>query len=140
MKNMYNKLAITIFAAAVLTLPLSAQVAATYRADVPFEFAIGNTTLPAGQYNIQTTSGQLILLRGDNGACYFGSILKSGYDAPAQQSALVFNHYGDRYFLSAVKTTNATREAPTSKQELELRNADVSAVRPSQTKVLLALR
>ena len=135
MKNTINKLAITVFAAAVLTLPLSAQVATTYRADVPFEFTVGDATLPAGQYDIQPSSGWLVLLRGANASLYFGTALKSGYGSSPQQSELVFNHYGDRYFLSAVKTTTATREAPASKQEREL-----SAVRPSQIKVLLALR
>ncbi len=141
MKNAVNRLAVVALAVAALSLPLAAQAPAVYRADVPFEFTVGNSTMPAGHYDIRTWSGgALVLIESEAGKCYFNSIPKSGYLWTAQQPALVFNHYGDRYFLSAIKTDGFTRGTPASKEESELQKTNVSAAPPSQVKILLALR
>jgi len=56
-----KKLSLTIFAAAALTLLLAAQVTNTIRADIPFEFVVGQTTAPAGTYifSFQATEGMV---------------------------------------------------------------------------------
>lgn len=138
MKNATYKLAITVFAAAVLAVPLAAQTV-TLRADIPFEFTVGSTTLPAGHYDIRTTSGgAAVLLQSGEAHGYFLATPQSAWTA--QPPVLAFRRYGDRYFLSAVMTAFATRQAPASKQENELGKSSVSAVRRSQNETLVALR
>ena len=137
MKNTIYKLTITVLAAAALALPLAAQAPTTYRADIPFEFTVGKTTMPAGQYTIQTSAATpVFLLQSSEAQCFFNSIAKTGYLLTPQSPAVVFNRYGDRYFLSAIKTRSSTREAPASKDEKELS----SSVRSSENQILIALR
>ena len=121
------KVTMTVLAAAALALPLAAQIPTTYRADIPFEFTVGNKTMPAGQYNIQTSTAALVLLQGSEAQCFFNSIPKNGYFLTPQNPTIVFNRHGDRYFLSVIKTVSSTREAPASKEEREL----TSSVRKS---------
>jgi len=136
MKNTMSKLAIAVLAAA-MALPLAAQVPTTYVANVPFEFTVDHTTMPAGQYEIQTSAQAPILLRSADANCYFNS---SPLNWTAEKPELVFNRYGDRYFLSVVTTGYFSREAPTSKAESELKKADAGAGRRGNTQVFLALR
>jgi hypothetical protein len=139
MKNAIYSLAITALTAAVLTVPLSAQAPTTYKADVPFEFTVGNTALPAGQYDITARADGLVLLTSRDAHCYFLSSPKEGSSPVALQPELQFKHYGDRYFLSLVTTRSSIREAPASREEGELK-ANLNAARQGQTKILLALR
>src|SRR5271157_5374047 len=60
--NTMKRIGLTIFAAAVLALPLCAQTVTTaLRAEIPFEFAVGNTTVPAGEYVVAFRSGSPII-------------------------------------------------------------------------------
>ena len=76
--------------------------------NIPFDFAVGQTKLPAGNYTlsrialpssydrivIQTADG-----RGDTRTVMTGPNRTSEVQ---KQSSLVFNRYGDQYFLSQV--------------------------------------
>jgi hypothetical protein len=140
MRNAIYNLAITALAAAALTVPLSAQAPTTYKADVPFEFTVGDTALPAGQYDITPRADGLVFLTSGDARCYFLSLPKDRSSSAALQPELLFNRYGDRYFLSLVTTGSYIRELPVSRAEGELRKANLSAARHGQTRILLALR
>jgi hypothetical protein len=71
-------------------------------AKVPFSFRIGDTSLPAGEYSILTSGSGMLVIRNvqaKKGALAMGSTQASMSGAPAQ---LVFNRYGENYFLSKV--------------------------------------
>ena len=93
--------------------------------NVPFNFAVGNKTFPAGAYNIQTTSadGKMLLLRSRDGSLSMivGSNAAENLK-PADKTKLVFNRYGSRYFLSEIWVNGATRghQLPKTNREKEL--------------------
>jgi hypothetical protein len=104
-----NKKALVAFAAAAIltiaALPLAAQTVAL-TANVPFPFMVGTKAVDAGEYTITNDTGaQVIILRNvaeQGGAASI--VTKGGLSAidRARETHLVFNRYGDRYFLAKV--------------------------------------
>ena len=73
--------------------------------NIPFDFVAGNTHLPAGEYAVQVSgpTGSMILIsRKDATASAFIGTNAAASIAPQAQSKLIFNRYGDRYYLSQV--------------------------------------
>ena len=82
-----------------------AQAQENMTVNVPFDFVAGNKTLPAGEYSVKTsqTDPKLLLIeRKDASAAIFIGTNGVIANAPQSESKLVFNRYGDRYFLSQV--------------------------------------
>ena len=101
-------------------------------AQVPFEFMVANKTVPAGEYVVQafTMDGNTLVIR--NTEAKVGLVSNSSQTEGKQEAsnyALVFKHYGNRYFLSGIKLqgSNITYRLPESKVEAELRAQNVSA-------------
>jgi hypothetical protein len=97
--------------------------------DVPFAFEVGNRTLPAGSYRVETVptgAGALEILRSSSGdvrqtISTTAAITKSGTPAPA----LVFHRYGNRYFLAQIRTGDGhAREVFPSRQEKEIARSE----------------
>ena len=90
-----------------------AQMKHDVRAYIPFDFTVGNTMLPAGHYTINSepspaaTNEALIQDSDHTGR----SVLVRGTDGPwevlptstVSRSFLMFDHYGDQYFLRTVR-------------------------------------
>ena len=81
-----------------------AQGSRSEYADIPFDFKAGDKELPAGRYQIsQSTSGEAVTVRGVENSI---SVVKMTNHLvqldPAKTSKLVFNRYGNQYFLSEV--------------------------------------
>ena len=123
----------------VVTLVLLAGMAAAQLnssarvvAQVPFEFMVANKIVPAGECEVQaiTMDGQTLVIR--NAEAKVGLFSRSS-QAEGKQSAsnyaMVFKHYGDRYFLSGIRLQGSkiTYRLPESKVEAELRAQNVSA-------------
>ncbi|MGA8222288.1 MAG: hypothetical protein WB780_11590 [Candidatus Acidiferrales bacterium] len=96
---------------------------------VPFSFEIGNKTLPAGSYRVEsvsTGSGSVTMVRNANGdvsqmLSTTATSVKSGTPAPA----LVFHQYGNRYFLAQIRTGDGhAREVFPSQQEKEIARSE----------------
>jgi hypothetical protein len=88
-----------------MTLYAQTQVTTLFKVEVPFEFRVGNAHLAAGRYIVFHVGSQWILFQSSDGkATAMAPVMVSS--APAGQSAskLVFNKYGDLYFLSQVWT------------------------------------
>ena len=74
-------------------------------ADIPFQFQVGNATLPAGEYSVAATTatGETLRIssRSDNSSIFRLStpMVQNG---PASKGKLVFHKYGDEYFLAEV--------------------------------------
>jgi len=91
------------FALLVLVTPAFAQ-SAGYKVQIPFEFAVGNHTLAAGEYHVTVMKPgmlQLQRLDGPGTAAVLTSYIGGG---PSQDRTprLIFHNYGDHYFLSQV--------------------------------------
>ncbi len=105
---------------------LSAQTKAT--ADIPFEFTVQNTTLPAGQYTMSAASPTRNLMSIRNDKTHQSILVlapggESGYRRTGAKNVVVFHKAGDRYFLSEVKTDAVCGSVAPSKLESELASA-----------------
>ncbi|PYX85616.1 MAG: hypothetical protein DMG70_02940 [Acidobacteria bacterium] len=102
-------------------------------ANVPFDFTVGATTLPAGQYIVQYigTSNKTLLIRG---SLPNASVIVLATDTEATkaaaQSLLVFHRYGQQYFLSRIVVEGSTRghQLGRSKREVEMARNDTGEV------------
>jgi hypothetical protein len=123
----------------VVTLVVLSGMAAAQRigstkvvAQVPFEFMVANKIVPAGECVVQAANddGRILMIRNTEAKV---ALMSTSSQAEGKQDAsdyaLVFQHYGDRYFLSGIKLqgSNITYLLPESKVEAELRAQNVSA-------------
>ena len=96
------------------------------RGNIPFNFAVGSKTFPAGTYDIgsvDSLDGKTLLLQArDGSACMMVNSNAAENLKPADKSKLVFNQYGNRYFLSEIWVNGATRghQLPKTSREKEL--------------------
>jgi len=75
------------------------------RANVPFDFIVGDKTLPAGTYTISkpTLSGTLWIENVDSGesTIVMSTVVNNGV-RPNDETKFVFTRYADQYFLDQV--------------------------------------
>jgi hypothetical protein len=82
-----------------------AQAQETVVVNIPFDFAAGKTMLPAGEYSVkvsESTHTLILISRKDSAASAFINTNNVVALNVQTESKLVFNRYGDRYFLSQV--------------------------------------
>jgi len=120
MKNQLRRLLVTIGLSAVLgSSLLNAQVSGKIGvSDVPFSFRILDRVLPPGNYTVTAHSNGLMELWNTDtrqGMMFLSGSQESGKSEPK----LVFNCYGDRYFLSQVWLGNEDAGRILSKGHLE---------------------
>jgi hypothetical protein len=115
--------------AAFLGLFLMPALAPVYaesmKFEVPFDFVAAQSTLPAGEYRVsqnQPTQGvvRLISSKGSSAAVCLTQAIQS--NRPSNTAKLVFNRYGNHYFLSQVWSpgTDRGQVLPPSKAEREI--------------------
>jgi len=110
-------------------------------ANVPFEFTVANKVMPAGQWTAQrATIGEgMLLIRNLDANITVPSVTLPGESkTEARTCALVFNRYGDRYFLTAIKVEGdrETYRIPENKAEAELRSEN----RPAEEVIVASLK
>jgi len=132
-----------MLALAFTMLPMlaSAQLSSSDKVvtKVPFEFVVGNKTIPPGQCVVRAATPDLktITVRnGDANVSLFSNISPVETATAATAPALVFHRYGDRYFLWGMKVegTKTMYRLPETKAEMELRAQNV----PVSEEILLA--
>ena len=95
------------------------------KANIPFDFVVGDRVLPAGEYHVSAmgASGQAIAILSEDRKAK-ALILTSACESsgPSKSSKLVFHAIGGRYFLSQVWTEGYSqgRQLRESKAEIEL--------------------
>jgi hypothetical protein len=112
----------------VLSSMAATQVARAQEAmvvDIPFAFTAGNATLPAGEYRVQKldrNSAVLLIHCWDAKASALVITNAAQAKEPQTESKLVFNRYGNRYFLSQVWKAGSIRgrQLPISPREKEM--------------------
>ncbi len=95
-----------IVALALATAVVSANAQSPNRvmADIPFEFVVGDKTLPAGKYSVTpVTAGGALAIQKTDGR---NSVLRlsdlAERDRNKTHARLVFHRYGQSYFLAEV--------------------------------------
>jgi hypothetical protein len=120
--------AILMAAAMTLTALASTRVAQAQDlvVTVPFDFAAGSANLPAGDYSVRAglpnTHAIVLINRNDTSASMIVMTNAAQSAAPQVQSKLVFNRYGDRYFLSQIWVAGSEtgKQLPKSSREKEI--------------------
>jgi hypothetical protein len=107
----------TVMAGLLVLLGVSAAAAfgpgsVELRVNIPFNFMVGNHMLAAGAYRVSDPSQTLAFLQIRNQKAHHGSAIVRTISMEAStgntESKLVFNRYGDHYFLSQVWTAGHT--------------------------------
>ena len=109
------------------------------KADVPFDFTVGNKLVPAGTYTISAVSDNVIEIQ--NRDAHVAMLSRtSPDDKQSRTGKLVFTRYGDQYFLSEILCASADMNmaVPTSKAETRAHDQQASLQNASQ--VFIALK
>ena len=110
----------------LLTLAVAsvhAQSKTKIEVSIPFDFTVGNTDLQAGKYSVRFISHNALLLRSADARKSVIIVAPRAIEGDKnKQERLVFNRYGDRYFLAQVwmLRTDSGRELDPSGAERRL--------------------
>ena len=105
MKKTYTLIAL-LGLLVTMAVAANAQIAgrSQMRANIPFEFNVGDKTLPAGEYRVaqvNASSDQVILQISSTAGGRTAMLQMNWVKAKqANGSMLVFHRYGDKYFLA----------------------------------------
>jgi len=102
-KPIISLIAAVSLGVALLATTLAAPFTVKIRAEIPFDFIVGKKRLPKGEYLIESLNdaGTLTIRNAKKGkAVTFNTIRHKPTDSP--KSKLIFNRYGDQYFLARV--------------------------------------
>lgn len=142
MKKQILRAAISLSLFALFCVCAHAQsVNPTLRAHVPFEFQIGDKTLPAGDYTVtfvnRETNLQTLLVKSADGhsACFVRATAVEGRTI-SEDGRLAFNRYGGEYFLSQVWTP-ADRTGLTLRKSRGERRVELAGVKVENATVKL---
>jgi hypothetical protein len=105
MKNSYSSVVLTLACLLGLGISARAQDVDKVAVKVPFEFVAGGQTLPAGTYSVSRVSDKeftALVIRSSDNSVFLLPIVFNG--ASSDNAKLGFEHVGDKYFLSKVKT------------------------------------
>jgi len=86
------------------TISAQGQIIGQLEANIPFTFHAGGTKLPPGKYTIHvldnTDLGLMEIQSADGRTAALFQVREAQDSTDPKKSVLVFNHYGNRYFLS----------------------------------------
>jgi hypothetical protein len=107
-------------AMALITVP-PAFAQDRVEAKIPFAFNVGQASLPAGDYQVWKVFGNTLAIQ--DSATHKAAMALTVAAPPkkiSSEAVLVFHKYGDRCFLSEVRTTDNGRTLTRSKLEREV--------------------
>lgn len=93
------------------------------RANIPFAFSVGEKSFPAGEYTVRCTNpastGNVLQLRNKHGNSSVLVLTNSIMGQTNDDARLIFNRYGDRYYLAQAwfAADNTGMQAPKSRGE-----------------------
>ena len=106
MKSIHQAMAMSFLILMLAASSVFAQAERRVAVDIPFQFTVGEKTLPAGEYTIEPNrrDSELVwVLRaanGDNATMLVTNPIRS--NRPNETSKLVFRRYDGQYFLAQV--------------------------------------
>jgi hypothetical protein len=121
MRTKFFAVCFALLAAAVASSQIISPV--TFKMDTPF--VVGNTTLPAGSYEIVPTDEEGVLeLRGASGSpgVLFDTVSIENV-TPFKQTEILFHRYGNNLVLKSVMVAGETTGATSVTSHLERRHA-----------------
>ncbi|SRR6266851_1993417 len=120
-----------IFALTIYPAKAHAQIIGSIEANIPFPFHAGNAKLPPGKYVIHMLDNSDLKVMEISSADGSLSALFEVQDAEANstpgKSELIFNKYGDRYFLAKLFDEGNANGSEVSKSTYEKKIGQASA-------------
>jgi hypothetical protein len=118
----FAAIALVVLAGACTAGTLQAQ-SHEVRANVPFDFAVGSKVLPAGRYTFFTEPNDTVVIRSTDYKATVLSRTEETSSGRSYASHLVFDRYGDHYFLREIRCPSIAMnvELPPSKLEKQVR-------------------
>jgi hypothetical protein len=114
---------------AVLVIGMTLAVGSAFgqtmaRANIPFDFSIGNSPLPSGEYTVSPAfegHNTVLVIRS---ADWRQQVIVQASAAESaktlRENKLVFRRYGDQYFLSKIWVRGQALALPTGHREREM--------------------
>jgi len=97
-------LLLPVFALTIFAGKASAQINVGLDAEIPFQFHVGTRELPAGKYRIHVLDEANLrvmeITSTDGSSSVLFQVEESDAKSTPTQSELIFNKYGDNYFLA----------------------------------------
>lgn len=113
----------------------------TMSVNVPFAFEIGSQHLAPGRYTITQPLSDVVELRGSSGAAMI--VTFGGQSSRSTKtSKIVFDRYGDHYFLRQVWFTpddNTYMECAESKAEKQAKRSELASITKKASNVEIAM-
>jgi hypothetical protein len=104
MQQILSFLVLPVFALTIFAGKASAQIVGELGADIPFQFHVGTRELPAGRYRVhvldEASARIMEITSADGSTSALFEVQESDAKSAPAQSELIFNKYGDDYFLS----------------------------------------
>jgi hypothetical protein len=133
LQRLLSFLVLSVFALTILAGKACAQIVGDLEVDIPFQFHAGNAKLPAGKYRIHVLDDSdlsvMEISSADGSASALFQVQTSDGNSAAAKSELVFNKYGDRYFLTRLIDEGDTSSSKVieSRYEKQISKAAVEA-------------
>ena len=114
-----------MFICGVMAVGAEAQTlgSQTIRANVPFAFNVGQTSLPAGVYTVTilnpTSDRKALQIRSADGKVNAIVHTVGAGSSLAENAKLVFRRYGDRYFFAQVQMAGESTSLTTARSRTE---------------------
>ncbi len=102
----------------------------TIKANIPFDFTVGNTWMPAGEYTISSPLREIVEVRSADLTRTAALVSSPSHNESRSGSKLVFDKYGDQYFLRHVLCSSVASlnlDVPQGKAEKEARSHSLEA-------------
>jgi hypothetical protein len=97
-------LVLSLFALTIFAGKARAQIIGDLDADIAFQFHAGNTKLPAGKYRIHVLDNSdltvMEIVSADGSTSALFQVQESDANSAPAKSELIFNKYGNQYFLA----------------------------------------
>lgn len=74
------------------------------KANIPFNFTVGEKSMPAGEYTISLTSEHIVKILSADRQQVDLALASKSYQEPAAKGQLVFDKVGDYYFLRRISS------------------------------------
>ena len=129
-KSTMGNQVLSLFVALVLALTIGAskakaQIIGDLEVNVPFQFHVGNTKLPAGKYVIHMLDDSdlkvMEISSADGSTSALFEVQQAEANSTPAKSELIFNKYGNRYFLAELFEEGSSSGSEVLKSRYEKR-------------------
>ncbi|HVJ08723.1 MAG TPA: hypothetical protein VM554_10090 [Acidisarcina sp.] len=139
MRRILSVIALLAVASFVTANRASAQEHAI-KANVPFDFTVGDQLLPPGTYRITSGTSHEVLLEGRGVGISVFVMGTADYKYADAAPKLVFHKIGDQYFLNEVVSTSASGSVMLLPTKLEKRARMQNAALRNEERTIVAMK